>query len=54
MSPLGQRFFVRTSYATAVAAPTTIAPDPTRTHQPENHEQPVHAHVRLHLRHGPR
>ena len=29
VSPLGQRFFVRTTYATAVAAPTTIAPDPT-------------------------
>src|SRR5205814_1253516 len=36
-------FFVRSSYATAVAAPTTIAPDPTRTHSPENREQPVHA-----------
>jgi hypothetical protein len=43
VSPLGQRFFVRTRYATAVAAPTTIAPDPTRTHRPENHEQPIHA-----------
>jgi hypothetical protein len=43
VSPLGQRFFVRTSYATAVAAPTTVAPDPTRTHRPENFEQPVHS-----------
>ena len=43
----------RTKYATAVAAPTTIAPDPTRTHQPENHEQTVHAHVRLPLRDRP-
>jgi hypothetical protein len=43
VSPLGQRFFVRTSFATAVAAPTTIAPDPTRTHRLENREQPVHA-----------
>ncbi len=43
VSPLGQRFFVRTKYATAVAAPTTIDPDPTRTHRPENKEQPVHA-----------
>ena len=42
VSPMGQRFFVRTSYATAVAAPTTIAPDPTRTHNPENREQSVH------------
>ncbi len=43
VSPLGQRLFVRTSFATAVAAPTTAAPDPTRTHRDENHEQPVHA-----------
>ncbi len=43
VSPLGQRFFVRTKYATAVAAPTTVAPDPTRTHRPENRESSVHA-----------
>ena len=43
VSPLGQRFFVRTKYATAVAAPTTTAPDPTRTHRAENREQTVHA-----------
>ena len=42
VSPIGQRFFVRTKYATAVAAPTTIAPDPTRTHRPENREAKVH------------
>ncbi len=41
VSPLGQRFFVRTKYATAVAAPTTIAPDPTRTHFPINREAEV-------------
>ena len=43
VSPLGQRFYVKTRYATSVAAPTTIAPDPTRTHLPENHEASVHA-----------
>jgi len=43
VSPLGQRFFVKTEYAAAVASPTTLAPDPTRTHRPENEEQPVHA-----------
>ncbi len=43
VSPLGQRFFVRTRYATAVAAPATTAPDPTRTHKPENREQAVPA-----------
>jgi hypothetical protein len=43
VSPLGQRFYVKTAYATAVASPTTVAPDPTRTHKPENREQPIHA-----------
>jgi hypothetical protein len=39
---LGQRLYVRTKNARDVAAPTTIAPDPTRSHLPENKEQPVH------------
>ena len=43
VSPLGQRFFVNTKFATAVAAPTTIVPDPTRIQHPENQEQAVHA-----------
>ena len=43
VSPLGQRFYVGTRYATSVAAPTTIAPDPTRTHREENMEQAIHA-----------
>jgi len=44
VSQLGQRFYVKTANATAVAAPTTIAPDPTRTHKDENHEvNRVHA-----------
>ena len=43
VSPMGQRFFVRSKYATAVAAPTTIAPDPTRKMRPENREQSIHA-----------
>ena len=42
VSPLGQQFYVDTCYATAVAAPATTAPDPTRTHQPENFEGTVH------------
>ena len=42
VSPLGQRLFVRSKFATAVVAPTTIAPDPTRTHRPENHEPTIH------------
>ena len=36
----------RRSTATAIAAPTTIAPDPTRTHRDENHEPKVAAPVR--------
>ncbi len=43
VSPLGQRFYVRTKNAAAVAAPTTIAPDPTRKEIPENKEQKIHA-----------
>ncbi len=42
VSPLGQRFYVDTEFATAVAAPSTTAPDPTRTHRPENREPDVH------------
>jgi len=38
VSPLGQQFYVRTKYATAVASPATPAPDPTRAHFPLNHE----------------
>jgi hypothetical protein len=43
VSPLGQKFYVPTKCATYVASPTTLAPDPTRTHKPENDEQKVHA-----------
>jgi hypothetical protein len=43
VSPKGQRFYVPTKYATAVAAPTTLAPDPTRKQFPENREQAVHS-----------
>lgn len=43
VSPVGQRFYVRTKYATGVASPTTIAPDPTRIQDPKNEESAVHA-----------
>jgi hypothetical protein len=43
VSPLGQRFYVRTRCAMSVASPTTLAPDPTRTHDPKNRETPIHA-----------
>ena len=38
VSPLGQRFYVKSKYATAVASPATTAIDPTRNHRPENQE----------------
>ncbi|MBX3278926.1 MAG: hypothetical protein KF868_13055 [Acidobacteria bacterium] len=37
-SPFGQRFYVKSKYATAVASPTTLGVDPTRNHRPENEE----------------
>ena len=42
VSPLGQRFYVKTKYAQAVASPTTLGVDPLRTHRAENEEQSVH------------
>ena len=41
VSPLGQRTFIHTPYATAVALPSTLALDPGRLHIPENEEQPI-------------
>ncbi|MGA8222690.1 MAG: hypothetical protein WB780_13645 [Candidatus Acidiferrales bacterium] len=42
VSPLGQRFYLKTKYATAVASPSTLALDPARSRRPENEEQPIH------------
>ena len=42
VSPLGQRFYLKTKYATAVASPSTQALDPARSRRPENEEQPIH------------
>ena len=42
VSPLGQRFYVPTKYAMAVATPTTLGVDPLRTHRKENEEQSIH------------
>ncbi len=42
VSPLGQRFYVPTKDAVAVASPTTLGVDPLRTRVPENEEQPIH------------
>jgi len=42
VSPFGQRLYVKTKYATAVATPTTLGVDPLRKHYQENEEQPIH------------
>jgi len=42
VSPLGQRLFVKTKYAAAVATPTTLGVDPLRKRFPENEEGPIH------------
>jgi hypothetical protein len=41
VSPLGQRTYVRTPYATSVALPSTLLNDPKRSHNPVNEEQPI-------------
>ncbi|MBX7219940.1 MAG: hypothetical protein K1Y36_08330 [Blastocatellia bacterium] len=41
VSPLGQKFYVKTKYATAICSPTTLGVDPTRERLPENEEQPI-------------
>lgn len=41
VSPLGQRFYLKTKFATAVGSPSTLAVDPLRTHIPANEEQPI-------------
>ena len=40
-SPLGQKFYLKTKYATAVATPSTLALDPLRTQLHENEEQKI-------------
>ncbi len=42
-SPLGQQFYVETKCALAVAAPATLAPDPTRVQHAENQEPVIPA-----------
>ena len=43
VSPLGQRFYVKTKDARAIASPSTLALDPLRTRIPANEEQPIAA-----------
>ncbi|MBI3411806.1 MAG: hypothetical protein HY040_26035 [Planctomycetes bacterium] len=42
VSPIGQKFYVKTAYAAGVAAPCTPAPDPTRNQNPDNEEPKIH------------
>jgi len=42
VSPLGQRFYVPTKDAVAVASPTTLGVDPLRARVKENEEQAIH------------
>jgi hypothetical protein len=42
VSPIGQRFYVPTKNAQAVASPSTLAIDPLRQRLPENEEQAIH------------
>jgi len=41
VSPLGQRLWVKTKYATSVVLPSTLGIDPLRSRRPENQEQPI-------------
>ena len=41
VSPLGQRTYMRTRYATSVTLPSTLGIDPLRQRRTENEEQPV-------------
>ncbi len=41
VSPLGQRTYVATKFATSIALPSTLALDPARVRLPENEEQPI-------------
>ena len=43
VSPLGQRTYVRTPFATSVALPSTLINDPMRIQNPANEEQPIPA-----------
>jgi len=42
VSPAGQRFYVPTKNALAVASPTTLGVDPLRQQLPQNEEQAIH------------
>ncbi len=39
VSPLGQRFYLKSKFATAIGSPSTLAVDPLRSHNPANEEK---------------
>ena len=41
VSALGQKFYVKTKFAQAVASPSTLAIDPLRTHREENEDREI-------------
>src|SRR5208282_196507 len=41
VSPIGQRFYLKTKDAVSVASPTTLGVDPLRVQLPQNEEQPI-------------
>jgi hypothetical protein len=42
VSPIGQKFYLPSKYATFVCVPSTAPVDPTRVQNPANQEQPIH------------
>jgi hypothetical protein len=42
VSPLGQRLYVKSKYATSICSPSTLAIDPTRPRDSANQEQGIH------------
>jgi hypothetical protein len=46
VSPLGQRTYVRSKFATSVALPSTLMQDAERIQNPDNEEQPIHPFYR--------
>jgi hypothetical protein len=42
VSPIGQRFYLKTKDAVSIASPSTLGVDPLRVRPPENEEQAIH------------
>ena len=52
VSPLGQRFYVKTKFAHGCRFANHLGVDPLRTQMPENEEQSIHLLLRIPLRRG--